>query len=65
MSRTDTRCDGLRPPEGGVALVTVLTAMMLLMALGAGSVLITITETRIAAVYRRGREAFHAAEAGW
>lgn len=47
-----------------MALVTVLTAMMLLMALGAGSVLITITETRIAAVYRRGLEAFHAAEAG-
>ena len=64
MSSTDTNGRASGPLQSGVALMSVLMAMVLLMALGAGSMLATSTEMRIAAVYRRGPEAFHAAEAG-
>lgn len=47
----------------GAALVIVLMSLVLMMALGAGLVLITSTETMIAANFRTGNEAFYAADA--
>ena len=59
---------GLRPSralanEQGIALIVTLMAMSLLLALGLALTLTTITETRIAAAYRRGVEARYAADA--
>src|SRR5687767_1518154 len=50
-------------PEEGIALPTVLMAMTLLMALSGGLLMVVMTEARIAAHYRDGLEAFHAADA--
>ena len=66
---------GVRPPclrasvarwgdERGVALLLALLGMVLLMTLGGALVELTTTETRIAASFRDGVEAFYAAEAG-
>src|SRR5688500_4239035 len=49
--------------EEGTALLIVLLAMTLLMALGGGLLMVVATEVRIAAHYRDGLEAFHAADA--
>jgi hypothetical protein len=50
--------------ERGIALVLALLAMVLLMTLGGTLVVLTATETRIAASFRDGLQAFYAAEAG-
>jgi PilX N-terminal len=49
--------------EAGVALIVALLTMVLMMALGAALVLITSTESAIAANFRAGHEAFYAADA--
>jgi len=49
--------------ERGAALILVLITLLFIMALGAGLVLITATETAIAANFRIGHEAVFAAEA--
>jgi hypothetical protein len=48
--------------EDGAALVIALLSLMLMMALAMSLALTTITETRIAASYREGTEAFYAAD---
>lgn len=50
--------------DAGVALVVTITTMGLLLALGTMLLLITMTETGVAANYRDGIEALYAAEAG-
>src|SRR5207244_7684928 len=52
-----------RNAERGIAVVVALMTMMLMMALGAALVLITSSETIIAANFRAGHEAFYAADA--
>ncbi len=54
----------LRQDERGVALIIALMATMLLTALGVALVMVTMTETQIAANYRDGQEALYAADAG-
>jgi hypothetical protein len=49
--------------ERGVALIIALMAMMLLTALGAAVVMVSNTETHIAANYRNSQEALYAADA--
>lgn len=49
--------------ERGTALVVALMIMVLMMALGAALILITSSETMIAANFRAGDEAFYAADA--
>ena len=49
--------------EHGMALVVALMVMVLMMALGAALILITSSETMIAANFRAGDEAFYAADA--
>ena len=49
--------------EDGAALAIVLMAMTLVMALGGGVLMVAVTEVRIAAHYRDGLEALHAADA--
>ena len=49
--------------EQGTALIIALMAMMLLTALGAAVVMVSNTETRIAANYRNSQEALYAADA--
>jgi Tfp pilus assembly protein PilX len=49
--------------ERGIALVVALMTMVLMMTLGAALVLITSSETIIAANFRSGQEAFYAADA--
>lgn len=49
--------------ERGTALVIALMAMMLLMALGAATVMVSRTETAIASNYRNSHEALYAADA--
>jgi hypothetical protein len=49
--------------EDGAALVIALMSLTLMMALAMSLTLTTITETRIAASYREGAEAFYAADA--
>ena len=58
-------CPGprFRSDERGAALVLALAAVVLLTALGTALVLVVTTEARIAASYRDGVQAFHAAEA--
>jgi Tfp pilus assembly protein PilX len=51
--------------ERGVALVLALMTMVLMVALGAALVLITSSETIIAANFRAGHEAFYAADAAF
>lgn len=51
--------------ERGVALVVALMAIVLMMALGAALVLITSSETMIAANFRAGHEVFYAADAAF
>jgi len=51
------------PTQQGIALVSVLATMTLLMALGAGAVLATMIEARIVAVYGDHQAARYAAEA--
>ena len=53
----ETRC------EDGVALIVALLALLLLSALGAALVLTSSGETMIAGSFRRGQEAFYAADA--
>ena len=50
--------------ERGAALIIALMAMMLLTALGAAVVMVSNTETHIAANYRNSQEALYAADAG-
>jgi hypothetical protein len=50
--------------ERGIALIIALMAMMLLTALGVALVMVTNTETQIAANFRDGQEALYAADAG-
>ena len=50
--------------DDGVALIAALMAMMLMLVLGTALMMVTITETRIAAKYRDGIEALYAADAG-
>ncbi len=50
--------------ERGVALIIALMAMMLLTALGVALMMVTSTETQIAANFRDGQEALYAADAG-
>lgn len=50
--------------ERGIALIIALMATMLLTALGVALVMVTSTETQIAANYRDGQEALYAADAG-
>ena len=50
--------------EHGVALVLTLMSMVLLLTLGGALVLVTATETSIAARFRDGLEALYAADAG-
>ncbi|HEY6362424.1 MAG TPA: pilus assembly PilX N-terminal domain-containing protein [Vicinamibacterales bacterium] len=50
--------------ERGIALVLALLGMVLLMTLGGALVVLTATETRIAASFRDALEVFYAAEAG-
>lgn len=50
--------------EEGSALIIALMSMMLLTALAAAVVMVSTTETRIAANYRNGQEALYAADAG-
>jgi hypothetical protein len=50
--------------QQGSALIIALMSMMLLTALGAAVVMVTNTETMIAANYRNGQEALYAADAG-
>lgn len=52
-----------RSGERGVAIVVVMLAMLVVSALGAGLVLITSSESLIAANYRTSHEVFYAAEA--
>jgi hypothetical protein len=49
--------------ERGIALIIALMAMMLLTALGAAVVMVSNTETHIAANYRNSQEALYAADA--
>ena len=49
--------------ERGIVLVVTLLVMLMMSALGAALVLITSSETMIAANFRNSREALHAAEA--
>ena len=49
--------------ERGTALVLALLAIVLLMTLGGALIVLTITETTIAATFRDGLEALYAAEA--
>jgi Tfp pilus assembly protein PilX len=49
--------------ERGIALIVTLMTMVLLMALGSALVLITSTETIVAANFHSGHEAFYAADA--
>jgi type IV pilus assembly PilX-like protein len=49
--------------EQGTALIIALMAMMLLTALGAAVVMVSTTETKIAANYRNSSEALYAADA--
>ena len=49
--------------ESGTALIIALMSMMLLTALGATVIMVTNTETMIAANYRNGQEALYAADA--
>ena len=49
--------------EDGTALIIALMSMMLLMALGAGVVMVSNTETMIAANHRNSQEAIYAADA--
>jgi len=50
--------------DDGVALIVAMMATMLMLALGTGLMMTTITETRIAERYRSGIEALYAADAG-
>lgn len=52
-----------RSGECGLAIVVVMMAMLVVSALGAGLVLITSSESFIAANYRASHEVFYAAEA--
>ncbi len=63
-SRRSPLCVRLRQDERGVALIIALMATMLLTALGVALVMVTMTETQIAANYRDGQEALYAADAG-
>ena len=49
--------------EEGVALVVAVMAMMVLMALGAALILVTSSESMVAANFRTGEQAFYAADA--
>jgi hypothetical protein len=49
--------------QNGAALIIALMSMMLLTALGAAVIMVTNTETMIAANYRNGQEALYAADA--
>jgi Tfp pilus assembly protein PilX len=49
--------------ERGIALVVTLMIMVLMLALGSALVLITSSETVIAANFHSGHEAFYAADA--
>lgn len=51
--------------ESGIALVVALMTIVLMMALGAALVLITSSETMIAANFQVGHEAFYAADAAF
>jgi Tfp pilus assembly protein PilX len=53
----------LRTREDGIALIVALLATLVLSALGLSLMVMASTETLIAANYRDGVEAFHAAEA--
>jgi hypothetical protein len=48
--------------EHGAALVVALGAMTLMLALGTGLLLVTMTDAKVVANFREGREALHAAE---
>jgi hypothetical protein len=49
--------------EAGVALIVTLMALLLMSAFGVGLLLMTATETRIAAAFRHAQAAFYAADA--
>jgi len=51
--------------ERGLALIIALLAMTLMLALGGALVLLTSSETVIAANFRGGHEAFYAADAAF
>jgi hypothetical protein len=53
-----------RCQERGAALLIALQAMTLLLAIGAGLMLVTSTETRVASAHQEGDVVFYAAEAG-
>src|SRR6266571_5791243 len=55
--------DARRCGDDGLALIVVMMAMVLLSALGAALILVTSSETLIAATYRSSVEAFYAADA--
>lgn len=59
MNRLRTRLGN----QDGTALIIALMSMMLLTALAAAVVMVSTTETRIAANYRNGQEALYAADA--
>jgi hypothetical protein len=54
----------MRRTDGGVALVVVLMAMLLMTALGTALVMTTSAETMIAANYRSAQQGAYAADAG-
>jgi hypothetical protein len=60
----DSRFTARLADERGTALIIALMAMMLLTALGAAVVMVSNTETHIAANYRNSQEALYAADAG-
>ena len=64
MSSTWRRGTWAAADERGIALVLALFGMVLLLTLGGALVVLTATETRIAASFRDGLAAFYAAEAG-
>lgn len=59
----DSRFTARLADERGTALIIALMAMMLLTALGAAVVMVSNTETHIAANYRNSQEALYAADA--
>jgi hypothetical protein len=63
MSQVTTIGRTRRRGEGGSALVVAMLSMMLLTALGLALMLTTTAEYAIAANFRDGQEAFHAADA--
>lgn len=64
MKKAEVKKVEAKKDEAGVTLIITVMAMLLMSAFGVGLLLITATETRIAASFRNAQAALYAADAG-